>query len=153
MWRIFIYTFQWKARPLLCWTASTFIFTVDYSVCNLEATNTHKDWLPIYFVANIIVGFDSDDGKHSAGLAFNTFSERLYVSGEGGNADSFEQPFDSLDFTYTYYILEDLSVKLKAKNLLDANNEITQEDNDGADVTRFEQEVGQSYSVSVSYKF
>jgi outer membrane receptor protein involved in Fe transport len=104
-------------------------------------------------IANIIVGFDSEDGKHSAGLAFNTFSERLYVSGASGNEDSYEQPFDSLDFTYTYYILEDLSVKLKAKNLLDANNGITQEDNDGADVTRFEQEVGQSYSVSVSYKF
>ncbi|WP_133468360.1 TonB-dependent receptor domain-containing protein [Paraglaciecola marina] len=105
------------------------------------------------FVANIIVGFDSDDGKHSAGLAFNTFSERLYVSGASGFADSYEQPFDSLDFNYTYYIQEDLSVKFKAKNLLDAKNEITQENNDGVDVTRFEQEVGQGYSVSVSYKF
>lgn len=105
------------------------------------------------FVANVIVGFDSEDGKHSAGLAFNTFSERLFVSGVTGNEDSYEQPFDSLDFTYTYYILEDLSVKFKAKNLLDGNNEITQEDNDGAEVTRFEQEVGQSYSLSVSYKF
>ena len=105
------------------------------------------------FIANIIVGFDSENGKHSAGLAFNTFSERLYVSGASGNADSYEQPFDSLDFTYTYYIQEDLSVKFKAKNLLDGNNEITQENNNGVDINRFEQEVGQGYSMSVSYKF
>ncbi|MEP2651902.1 MAG: TonB-dependent receptor [Paraglaciecola sp.] len=105
------------------------------------------------FIANVMVGFDSEDGNHSAGLAFNTFSERLYVSGASGFADSYEQPFDSLDFTYTYYVQEDLSVKFKAKNLLDAKNQITQKDNDGIDVTRFEQAVGQGYSVSVKYKF
>lgn len=105
------------------------------------------------FVANIIIGFDSDDGKHSAGLAFNTFSERLFVAGAGGDEDSFEQPFDSLDLTYTYFITDYFNVKLKARNILDGKNEITQEDNDGIDITRFEQEVGQSYSVSLSYQF
>jgi TonB-dependent receptor len=127
---------------------------IDASGVESDVTNAVRPMTQASdLIANIIVGFDSEDGKHSAGLAFNTFSERLYVSGESGNADSYEQPFDSLDFTYTYHILEDLSVKFKAKNLLDGNNEITQEDNNGVDVTRFEQEVGQSYSVSASYKF
>ena len=105
------------------------------------------------FVANIILGFDSDDGKHSGSLAFNTFSERLYISGEGGREDSFEQPFDSLDLTYTYFVDDNFSVKFRARNILDDPNEITQEDDEGIDVVRFNQEVGQTYSLSATYRF
>jgi TonB-dependent receptor len=104
-------------------------------------------------VVNLVLGFDSDHGKHSAGLAFNTFSERVFISGAGGFADSFEQPFDSLDLTYTYFITEQLQLKFKARNLLDDFNEITQDNGEGIDVVRFEQEVGQSYSLSIRYQF
>ena len=105
------------------------------------------------FVANVIIGYDSDDGKHSAGLAFNTFSERLFISGEGGREDSFEQPFDSLDLTYTHFFTDNFKIKFKAKNLLDSKNEITQEDESGNEIVRFEQEVGQSYSLGLTYDF
>ncbi|MBO1254446.1 TonB-dependent receptor [Alteromonas sp. 5E99-2] len=134
----------------------TGLFTNEINVGDIavNVTNRERELTQASdFVANIIVGFDSKDGKHSAGLAFNTFSERLFISGEGGRADSFEQPFDSLDLTYTYFITDYFNVKFKARNLLDDFNEITQADDSGSDVVRFEQEVGQSYSVSFRYQF
>lgn len=115
--------------------------------------NTRPSTQASDFIANLVLGFDSADGNHTAALAFNTFSERLYVAGEGGAADSYEQPFNSLDLTYSYYITDDLKLKLKARNMLDGKNEITQVNTDGETVTRFEQTVGTSYSVSFSYDF
>lgn len=134
----------------------TNLFTNEIDLGNAvtDATNRERQLTQASDnVANLVVGFDSRDGKHSAGLAFNTFSERVFISGAGGFADSFEQPFDSLDLTYTYFITDQLQVKFKARNLLDDFNEITQDDGEGFDVVRFEQEVGQSYSLSVRYQF
>ena len=105
------------------------------------------------FVANVVLGFDSENGNHSAALALNAFSERVYIAGEGGEADSYEQPFTSLDFTYSYFVSDDFKIKFKARNLLNDNNEITQKDDEGISVTRFEQDLGQTYSVSFSYDF
>lgn len=105
------------------------------------------------YVANLVLGFDSDNAKHSAALALNAFSERIYISGEGGEADSYEQPFAALDLTYSYFVTDDFKVKFKARNILGEKNEITQEDSLGAKVTRFEQQIGQTYSLSFSYIF
>lgn len=105
------------------------------------------------YVANLVLGFDSDNAKHSAALALNAFSERIYISGEGGEADSYEQPFTALDLTYSYFVTDDFKVKFKARNMLGEKNEITQEDALGNEVTRFEQQIGQSYSLSFSYNF
>jgi outer membrane receptor protein involved in Fe transport len=134
----------------------THLFTNEVNVGDIEASVTNRQRALSQasdYITNIVLGFDSADGKHSAGLAFNTFSERLFISGEGGLEDSFEQPFDSLDLTYTYFVTDQLSVKLKARNLLDDFNEITQEDTNGVSIGRFEQTVGQSYSLSVRYQF
>lgn len=78
------------------------------------------------YAVNFQLGYDSNDGVHSAMLIYNVFGERLYFAGRNGTPDAYEQPFDSLDLTYFYYPTDQLTVKLKLKNLLDEQIEITQ---------------------------
>ena len=68
---------------------------------------------------------DSNDGKHSTMFIYNVFGERLYYRTQW-LPDAYEQPFNSLDLTYFYYPTEQITVKLKLKNLLDEKIEISQ---------------------------
>ena len=83
----------------------------------------------------------------TATLVYNVFGERLYVAGRNGAPDAFEQPFNSLDFTYSWYPTEAITVKFKAQNLLDETIEIDREG-----VTILEEEPGQSFSLSFQYQ-
>ena len=106
------------------------------------------------YVANIQVGFDSVNGKHSASLAFNTFGERLFFGGRNGAQDAFEQPFNSLDLVYRWYPSSSLTFKLRFQNLLDDSTEITQVSAiDGREVTILEQENGTTARLDVNWKF
>ena len=60
-----------------------------------------------------------NNGAHSFTLAYNTFGERLFFAGRDGVPDAYEQPFDSLDFVYSYYPTDRVSVKFRIQNLLD----------------------------------
>lgn len=107
-------------------------------------------------VTNLIFGFDSPDGMHAATLSYNVFSERLFFAGRNGAPDSYEQPFHSLDFTYSFYPLDSLTVKFKAKNLLDEDLSIEARNltEDGAQtVELYNAKRGQDLSLSVQYKF
>jgi TonB-dependent receptor len=99
-------------------------------------------------VFNVILGYDSPNEQHAATLSYNYFGERLYFAGRNGQDDAFEQPFHSIDATYSYFPTENLILKLKAKNLLDEGMEIEQ-----GSVTTFEREVGMTFSASVQYQF
>ena len=100
------------------------------------------------YVANVMLGFDSPGGQHSASLIYNVFGERLFVAGRNGAPDAFEQPFNSLDVNYTWYPTEALTVKVKAQNVLDDTIEI---ERDGA--VTFEEKPGATFSLSAAYKF
>jgi hypothetical protein len=52
----------------------------------------------------------------------------LFFAGRDGAPDAYEQPFDSLDFVYSFYPTERLSMKFRVQNLLDEELEITQND-------------------------
>lgn len=108
-------------------------------------------------VANLILGFDAPDGRHSATLAYNAFSERLFFAGRNGAPDSYEQPFHALDFTYSFYPDENFTLKFKVKNLLDEDLSIERIDRraDGSsrDIEIYNQERGQDLSLSVQYRF
>lgn len=99
-------------------------------------------------VFNLILGYDSSNEQHAATLSYNYFGERLYFAGRNGQDDAFEQPFHSVDATYSYYPTPNLILKLKAKNLLDDNVEIEQ-----GSVTTFEKEIGMTFSASLQYQF
>tara|TARA_R110002072_G_scaffold13418_9_gene56216 strand:+ start:9512 stop:12268 length:2757 start_codon:yes stop_codon:yes gene_type:complete len=98
------------------------------------------------YVGNIVFGFDSMNAEHTATLIYNVFGERLYVAGRNGAPDAFEQPFHSLDLTYSWYPTDAMTLKLKVQNLLDQTVEIEREG-----VTIFEEDPGMSYSLSFRY--
>lgn len=98
------------------------------------------------YVANLMVGFDAPNAKHTASLIYNVFGERLYVAGRNGSPDGFEQPFHSLDLTYFWYPTDSVTLRVKAQNLLDENIEIER-----AGVVTFEEAPGTAISLSVSW--
>ncbi|WP_226703147.1 TonB-dependent receptor domain-containing protein [Microbulbifer elongatus] len=100
------------------------------------------------YVVNMLVGFDSPDGAHSATLGYNVFGDRLYLAGRNGAPDAYELPFHSLDLTYSWYPTEEITIKAKMQNLLDEAIEIER-----ADVIVFEEKPGQSFALSAQYKF
>ena len=71
------------------------------------------------YVVNAILGFDSMDAWHTATVSYNVFGERLFLAGRLSGPDAFEQPFNSVDLTYSWYPADNITVQSKAKNLLD----------------------------------
>ncbi|MFO0451780.1 MAG: hypothetical protein ACK52I_24540, partial [Pseudomonadota bacterium] len=100
------------------------------------------------YVANLQLGFDAPNGKHTATLGYAFFGERLFFAGRSGQPDAFEQPFNSVDLTWSWFPIEPMTVRFRAQNILDEKLEIRQ-----GDVTRIEQTIGTSFAVDVSYKF
>ena len=100
------------------------------------------------YVANITLGFDSDDGKHAATLVYNVFGERLYVAGRNGAPDGFEQPFHGLDATYSWFPTDRFVVKAKAQNILGEETQIEREG-----VVTFVQDPGSAFSLSVQWTY
>ncbi len=98
------------------------------------------------YVANLQLGFDSNNGAHTLTLAYNTFGERLFFAGRDGAPDAYEQPFDSLDLVYSFFPTGRLSLKFRVQNLLDEELEIQQND-----VTIIEQTVGTTAKIDVKW--
>lgn len=100
------------------------------------------------YVANFQLGYDSVDGMHSASLVYNVFGERILASGIDGRQDAYEQPFHSLDLVYSYYMDFNSTIKLRVRNLLGEDQEVTQ---DG--VTVRSRTVGTAVQLSYKYDF
>jgi TonB-dependent receptor len=98
------------------------------------------------YVANFMLGFDSPNAKHTASIMFNVFGERLYVAGRNGSPDGYEQPFNSVDFTYFWYPTDTMTLKLKAQNVL---NETISIERDG--IVVFEEDPGTTISFSFNW--
>jgi len=107
------------------------------------------------YVLNTQLGYDSDNGKHSVSLVYNLFGERLFFAARniGNNQDAFEQPFNSLDLTYSWYPTESLSTKVKLGNLLNEKRVFEQENSNGQQVEILTQQIGVSASVEMKYSF
>ncbi len=80
------------------------------------------------YVVNTQLGYDSDNGRHAASLLYNVFGERVFFGGRNSSPDAFENPFHSLDLTYSYFPTDRITVRLRAQNLLDENREFYQDD-------------------------
>ena len=105
----------------------------------------HSEW-----VANLQFGWDAEDARHAATLVYNVFGERIFFAGTDGNEDAFEQPFHSLDFVYSWYPTENLTLKVKLQNLLDESLEIGQKGSAG-NVVVIEQDVGTNFVIDLKW--
>jgi TonB-dependent receptor len=133
-----------------------FFFSGNVTISDSELTvgdvgfNVTNDVRPMSqhseYVANLQLGVDSDNGAHTFTVAYNTFGERLFFAGRDGVPDAYEQPFDSLDFTYSFFPTDRLSVKFRIQNLLDEELEITQDD-----ITVLTQEYGTTAKIDVKW--
>lgn len=112
------------------------------------ATNNERELIGASDSANLIFGFDSWNEQHSATLSYNVFGERMNFAGRNGQDDVFEQPFHSLNATYSYYPTDQITVEFKAKNLLDSEVELIR-----SGVSIYKEEKGQSFSLSFKYKY
>jgi outer membrane receptor protein involved in Fe transport len=112
-------------------------------------TNTEKRMTGhSQYVVNMQLSYDSANGNHSGSLVYNAFGERILASGINGRDDSFEQPFHSLDATYSYYPDFNTTVKLTVKNLLGEDQEVTQS---GLSVRT--RSIGTTVKLSYKYDF
>lgn len=100
------------------------------------------------YVVNLQLGYDSNDYRHAATLAYNLTGERIFAAGSSTEPDAYEQPFDALDLTYSYFPTDRFTIKLSVRNLLGDDQSIRQ-----GKVALFEQTVGTSYSLSAKYAF
>ena len=117
---------------------------VSTAITNVERRLTgHSE-----YVVNLQLGFDSDNGKHSASMVYNVFGERIILPGIDGFNDTFEQPFHSLDFVYTYFPDFNSQVKLKLQNVLDQKKELEFDSQ-----LRRSETKGIGFSVSYKYEF
>ena len=115
----------------------------------IDPTNTsrrmtgHSAW-----VTNVQLSFDSPDEYHSATLVYNVFGERIAYGGRGGLDDVFEQPFQSLDLTYSFFPSESMAIKLKAKNILGEETEYLQQG-----IKVYAKDPGTEYTLQFSYQY
>jgi TonB-dependent receptor len=110
---------------------------------NKRAMTQHSD-----LVVNVQLGYDSPNEMHSASVAYNMYSERVFFAGRGGAEDAMEQPFNSLDLIYSFHPTERMTVKLRLQNLLDEDTVIEQ---GGVDVLT--QNIGTTAKLDLSYRF
>jgi outer membrane receptor protein involved in Fe transport len=108
----------------------------------------HSEW-----VINTTLGFDSDNGMHSAYLNFNAFGERIFFAGTDQNDDAYEQPFNSLGLVYKYFPTEHLQVEFKVDNILDQEREFEQKNRNGEVARILAQTVGRSLGFGVTWNF
>lgn len=106
------------------------------------------------YVINTQLGFDSDDGLHSMALTYNVFGERLYFAAVNtGHQDAYEQPFNSLDFTYSWHPTENITGKLKLSNLLNEERVFEQVSKSEQVAELIRQKVGTSAGIEIKYTF
>ena len=103
----------------------------------------HSEW-----VVNIQIGWDSDNGEHTATLAYNAFGPRIIVPGTRGNADAEEETFHSLDLTYSYFPDFNSQIRIAVRNIFDEQKEVLQEN-----LPIFRQQEGIDLSVRYTYEF
>ena len=117
---------------------------VSAAITNLKRRLTgHSE-----YVVNLQLGYDSDDGEHSASIVYNVFGERILIPGIDQFDDSFEQPFHSLDMVYKFYPDFASTITVKLQNILDEERVLEFENTVLRSETR-----GTGFSISYKYEF
>ncbi|HEX5575457.1 MAG TPA: hypothetical protein VFX42_06245, partial [Gemmatimonadales bacterium] len=73
-------------------------------------------------------GYANSSGGWYGTLLYNVAGKRILEAGSGGLPDAYEQPRHMLDFSLQLPVVATISLKLDARNLLDAPYRMTQGD-------------------------
>src|SRR5690606_35996423 len=100
------------------------------------------------YAVNAQLGYDSMDNMHAVSVMYNVFGERVFFGGLSPSPDAFELPFHSLDLVYSWFPNDNLSLKLRAQNLLNDKRNFEQ---DGVDI--IEVDVGVGLRLDLQWEF
>ena len=99
------------------------------------------------YLFNFQFGYEPVFGT-TATLLYHYYGERIYEVGIETAPDLVEQPFGELNFVFIRDLSDDLAMTLKARNLTDQRNEITQ-----AGYVNFGYNRGREFSFQLDYSF
>lgn len=100
------------------------------------------------YIANLQVGYDSQDTGSTASLILNAYGKRIAVVGAYGFEDEYEQAYQQLDFVSIYRYNDDLKLQFKIENILNPAREIKM-----GDITTYSYKRGTGYTFGASYAF
>ncbi len=100
------------------------------------------------YTVNFQFGYDNPESRTQATLLYNVSGPRIVEVGAYGIPDNYEQPFHSLDFTFSQKFDNEWKVSFSADNLLNLPHTYEQ-----GDITTYYELEGRSFSLGVSKGF
>jgi TonB-dependent receptor len=137
---------KWYINTNYAWIDSTIELSEENSSVQTSDSRPLQGQSP--YVWNFQVGYDDLDRGINTALLFNIFGESIVDVGTNGAPDIYQQPRAVLDFVYAHKFKEHWKFKFRARNLLDAEVEITQ-----GDKTRRSFSVGREYQAAIEWSF
>lgn len=137
---------RWYINTNYAWIDSEITLNERNSAVQTSQTRPLQGQSP--YVWNFQLGYDDIDHGINAALLYNVFGERIVDVGTNGAPDIYQQPRPILDFVYSQKFKDHWKVKFRARNLLNAEVEITQ-----GDKTRRGFTVGRDYQLSLEWSF
>ena len=100
------------------------------------------------YTVNLQFGYDNPESRTQATLLYNVSGPRIVEVGAYGIPDNYEQPFHSLDFTFSQKFDNEWKISVSADNLLNLPHTYEQ-----GDITTYYELEGRSFSLGVSKGF
>lgn len=102
------------------------------------------------FIVNVDLAYVNFDSGTEASITYNIFGKRLSEVTEQGTPDVYEYSRPDLGLVFSQKLLDNLKLKISAKNILDADIKKAQEFKGKEYITQ-QYSLGRSFSVGVSY--
>lgn len=122
------------SRPLRRWTVLSNVSLIRSEIelgSQKQGEQTSKS-RPLQgqspYVINMQLQYDRPQWGLSTTLLYNVIGKRITEVGTGGIPDTYEQPFEQLDFVATQRLADHWTLSLRARNLLNPQIESTQGD-------------------------
>lgn len=130
-----------------------------YSALEVDVLNTPKKTSELEGSAPILINTDltysftnHNNRTFTNALVLNYFSDRIYTIGTLTYEDIIEKGLISLDFVSSSQLSENLSLKVKAKNLLNPTHKLSRKSNAG-NIVLNSYKRGINIGIGLSYKF
>ena len=137
---------KWYVNTNYAWIDSTIELSERDSAVLTSASRPLQGQSP--YVWNFQLGYDDLDRGINMALLYNVFGKRIVDVGTNGAPDIYSQPRPILDFVYSHSFKDNWKFKFRARNLLDAEVELTQGDQTTRSFT-----VGREYTVALEWSY